>query len=145
MADEQRRAGVLYGAGAVQHQVADDDPRSGHAGQKESGQQLAAAIEGLHALLRPRHIGDDEASVGGDVETGRLNHASVFLADLQNLARRRLVRVHRVHGVAPAIEDEVGAARVLLEIQRLFVAADDVRGKAAGGTKHLDAQRGVGT
>ena len=117
---------------------------AGVPGRKNPVQQLAAAIERLHALLRPRHVGDDEASVGGDVETGRLNDAPVFLADLQNLARRGLVRVHRVHGVTAAIEDEVGAARVLLEVQRLFVTADDVRRKAAGRTKHLDAQRGVG-
>jgi hypothetical protein len=143
MADEQRRAGVLYGLAPFSIMLP-MTTRARACRAERIRQELAAAIEGLHALLRPRHIGDDEASVGGDVETGRLNHATVFLADLQNLARRGLVRVHRVHGVAPAIEDEVGAARVLLEVQCLVVTADDVRRKAAGGTKHLDAQRGVG-
>ena len=56
-----------------------------------------------------------------------------------------LFGVHGVHGVPAAIEDEVGAARVLLEIDRVLVGADDVRREAAGGAKHLDAQRGVGT
>jgi hypothetical protein len=144
MTDEERRSGVLYGAGAVQHDVAEHDARGGRSGQKESAEQFAGSIEGLHGLLRSRHIGDDEPSIRGDVKAGRLNHATVFLPDLENLARHRFAGIHRVHRMAAPVEDEVGTARVLLEVDRLFVAADYVRRKAAGGAKHLDAQCRVG-
>ena len=42
---------MLYGAGAVQHHVAEDDPGGWHAGQKETGEELATAIEGLHEAI----------------------------------------------------------------------------------------------
>src|SRR5688572_7255779 len=41
MGDEQRRAGVLHRTGAVEHHVAEDDPRRRCARQKKSGEQLA--------------------------------------------------------------------------------------------------------
>ena len=65
---------------------------AGVPGRKNPVSSLPLRVERLHALLRPRHVGDDESAVGRDVEAGRLNDAAVFLADLQNLARRRLVR-----------------------------------------------------
>ena len=109
MADEQRLTRVLNRAGAVQHQVAEDHAGRRRAGQKESSEQLSRTVEGLHPLLRSRHIGDDESSVGGEVEAGRLDDAAVLLPDLHDLARRRLAGVHGVHGVPAAIEDEVGS------------------------------------
>jgi hypothetical protein len=63
MADKQRSTGVLHGARAVQPCMLPDTRARRHAGQEKSGEQRAVRSKVLHALLRPRHIGDDEASI----------------------------------------------------------------------------------
>jgi hypothetical protein len=92
--------------------------------------------------LRARHISNDEAAVRGDVEAGRLNHAPVLLADLERLVRRGFAGIDDVHRVTAAVEHEVAAGRRLLETDRVFVGADDVRRKSAGGAEDFDSRCG---
>ena len=59
-----------------------------------------------------------------------------------DLLRARSCGVHGVDGVPAPIEDVVGAARRLLEVDRCLEHADDVRRKAADRAKDLDLNGG---
>ena len=141
MAEQQRPAGVLYRSGAVQHQIAEDDPRRRLAWQEEAAGALARWAKRLQTLLRPWDVGDNEPAVRRDVEAGRLNDAPFFLSDVDRFPRRPSLRVDGVHRVAAPVEYVIRPVRRLLKIDRFFVGADDVRRKTADRAQHIDAER----
>jgi hypothetical protein len=132
---------VLNRAGAVQHQVADDDARGRLPGQKETGEALAGGTERLQALLGARHVGDDESAVARRVESGGLNDPARLEADLQQFPRRRACSVDGMDRVTAPVEDEVRAVGRLLKLDGLFERADDVRRQAADRLQDVRGQR----
>ena len=78
----------------------------------------------LHPLLRSRHVGDDDAAVGRDIEAAGLNDAPLFPSQDDDLSRRLARRVNGVHRVPAPVEHEVGSVARLLEVDRLLGAQD---------------------
>ena len=138
MTDEQRAAGVLDRARAIQHQVVDRDACGWLARKKEAGHACALRVEGLDPLLKAGNVGDDDAPVARDVEAGRLNDAPFFAADLDDLLGARSCGVDGEDGLPSPVEHVVHAARRLLEVDRGLERADEVRRKAADRAKDLD-------
>ena len=101
----------------------------------------ARGREDLNPLAAVRRIGDDERAVRLDGERGRIDDASRFRTDLNDLPRAVLLLVESEHRMRSPIEHEVLAGRRLLKSDRLTESAGDVRGHSACRTQHLRLYR----
>src|SRR5205823_10144317 len=101
----------------------------------------AAGGKHLDALFSERSVSDHERAVRRiDRERRRIEHASGFSADLDDLLRG--VALNREYGVAAPVEDEVSAGIALLKAHRLPERSNNVRGNATGRLKDLHTRPG---
>ena len=110
---QDRTAGVLQRADAVQHEVIDRDARLRSTGQREAADRKSDRREYLNALAAVGGVGHDERAVGRDRERGRIDDAAGLCADLDDLPGAGLRFVDAEDGVRAPIEDEdTGRTRI---------------------------------
>ena len=86
---QDRRAGVLQRADAVQHRVVEHDARLQAAGQHEAADAESGRREDLDPLAVVRRVGDDEGAVGLDRERRRVDDLARLAADRDDRPRAR--------------------------------------------------------
>ena len=93
------------------------------------------SVEGLNPLLKTRDVGNDDVPIAGDVEPRRLNDATFFAADLDDLLSAGSCSVDAVDGMPSPIEHVVRCRSRPAESRRVLKGADDVRWNAADRAK----------
>ena len=133
LADEDRAAGVFDRGEPVEHEIAERDASDGATRQAESTQRRAAGEKDLHAGVAAGCVRDEERAIRGEIERGRIQHATLFSADLDQLGGGIEAARGDVDRMRTAVEDEVVACRRLLTAGEILEAAGDVRRKRGDG------------
>jgi hypothetical protein len=108
--------------------------------KEEAAYARALCVERLNPLLKARHVGDDDTAVTRDIESGRLNDAPRFAANLDDLLRLRPCGVNAVDSLSAPVQRVIGATCRLLKIDCVFEQSNQVWRQTAGRAENFNAE-----